>query len=152
MSILCINTDLDALRLVDQLDPGERILIIEADPLKVAAFPAGGDVTLLCGSLVTTSDRFAPVISPGRQLMSAALHPSELYPLFAEPNAPLPEPRTLVVRGFDLAKALNDWARFEQILLTVGDDEEAKRALEWFGAGWRIRKADGYTVWATRLF
>jgi hypothetical protein len=96
------------------------------------------------------------VILPGADhpRILAGLHPSELYELFAEPGALLPEPRTLLVGGddaLDRAKTLTEWFRFTALQLTVRDADEAAVALEWLNAGWRIVGANELTVWATRF-
>lgn len=95
------------------------------------------------------------VIEENPPRILAGLHPSELYEWFVDPNPAVPTPRVLLVGGDDALeriKTLTEWARYNALQLTVSDNDEAQRALEWLNAGWRIVAADQLTVWAVRAF
>lgn len=145
--------------LLGLLDIGWRALWVCPHPYKVAEQISnfsqyGGRGVAICANLALTDDRLTRSDSPA--LLVAGIHPNQLYPLFSEPNAPLPAPFLIVINrptdGFKILDTLSQWVRVEAFKLTVADDAEAADAGAWLSAGWKVLAVEGLTIWATRAF
>jgi hypothetical protein len=93
-------------------------------------------VGVIAAALVHTSVRMTPV-APG--LVSATLHPSELYELWADDA--LPEPRfASLLAGEDsgaLFEALRDWVQVQTVEVQLPSDETRRERLRAILGPWR---------------
>ena len=94
----------------------------------------------------------APGIIP---ILSAAIHPSELFELWDPTTPVLPEPRFASVDvgpgTFTLLELLVAWVKVDLLRVTVPTDDEAASVGRWLGAGWRVLATEGLTLVAQRL-